>query len=278
MSPRSPRRSRARSNSSFSSTGTHRSTVSCCSRMQSGAMPMPPSRFGSAPTVRCSASPATSCSTSEDPAHRFRMRPRSLASPRTGCTTARRCPAIPSPDRGVLSRSLARPEGTHPCLEATGYTGCGQKCRCRSRSPSPRHGPKRRTWCCAIGLSRSPRASSIRVVCRSRANPLRFSYASPDLVLDRNQRPLTVKLSHIRVEDEPPTSVVAPPRDRLRPGRLRRARAGRATRARAVAHARPRAARVAPPVPRARASRRTPRRVACAPAPNSSAASDRAPV
>jgi hypothetical protein len=48
--------------------------------------------------------------------------------------------------------------------------------------------------------------SSIRVVCRSRANPLRFSYASPDMLLDRNLRPLTVKLSHIRVEDERPTA------------------------------------------------------------------------
>jgi hypothetical protein len=47
---------------------------------------------------------------------------------------------------------------------------------------------------------------SIRVVCLSRADPLRFSYASPDMLLDRNLRPLTVKLSHIRVADERPTA------------------------------------------------------------------------
>ena len=55
-------------------------------------------------------------------------------------------------------------------------------------------------------------------------------------------------------------------------------RAGRAARARAGARGRCRAARVAQPVPRAGASRRTPRRVAYERAPNSDGASDRAPA
>jgi hypothetical protein len=48
--------------------------------------------------------------------------------------------------------------------------------------------------------------ASLRIVCRSRSNPLLLSYASPDVVFDRSERPLTVKLSHIRVEDERPTA------------------------------------------------------------------------
>jgi hypothetical protein len=46
----------------------------------------------------------------------------------------------------------------------------------------------------------------LRIVCRSRSNPLLLSYASPDAIFDRHLRPLTVKLSDISVSDEPPTA------------------------------------------------------------------------
>jgi Dolichyl-phosphate-mannose-protein mannosyltransferase len=47
---------------------------------------------------------------------------------------------------------------------------------------------------------------SVRVICRSRSNPLRFSYASPDVVFDKSKRPLSVKLADIKVTDERPTA------------------------------------------------------------------------
>ena len=47
---------------------------------------------------------------------------------------------------------------------------------------------------------------SIRVVCRSRLNPLEVSYASPNVVFDSLMRPLSVKLTHITVRDETPTA------------------------------------------------------------------------
>jgi hypothetical protein len=87
-------------------------------------------------------------------------------------------PGTPAADRAVMSFILSLPKSRHKAAHVV--------LRDRVFTVTP--------------------GSSIRVVCRSRANPLRFSYASPDMILDRSQRPLTVKLSHIRVEDEPPTS------------------------------------------------------------------------
>jgi hypothetical protein len=48
--------------------------------------------------------------------------------------------------------------------------------------------------------------ASLRVVCRSRSNPLVLSYASPDWIFDRRLRPLAVKLSDVKVSDELPTA------------------------------------------------------------------------
>ena len=48
--------------------------------------------------------------------------------------------------------------------------------------------------------------SSVRVECRSRSNPLKVSYASPDAVFDSELRPHSLMLTQIKVTDERPTA------------------------------------------------------------------------